>query len=300
MIEVVLASDRNLIKQAGITAIGAIGRTSLPLNFTFLTPAADQDHADWKMVTDLVRREGASCSLLPVTFRPSTLQLAQHLTEVTYYRLLLPRLLPADLHRVIYMDCDVYVGRDLAALWNADLAGKPLGAARDFAFREWSRLGIDAANGYFNAGVLLLDLDSVRRRGLFDAALKFSVEHPGALTWSDQCALNRIFSGDWTVLPQHWNFQHSDFLEDIRRRGLRQATRAASACVFHFNNYDRPWLVESPHPLKRQYLSVLEKYPQLDPASRPTLGQLWKWFKRTIKWRLISWSKPSGAQADAA
>ena len=300
MIEVVLASDRNLIKQAGITAIGAIGRTSSALNFTFLTPAADTSHPDWKVVTDLVRQEGASCIVLPVTFQPSTLQLAQHLTEVTYYRLLLPRLLPTGMRRVIYMDCDVYVGRDLSGLWDADLGGKPLGAARDFAFREWSRLGIDEAKGYFNAGVLLLDLDAIRRRGLFDAALDFSIENPGALTWSDQCALNRIFTGDWMVLPQHWNFQHADFLADIRRRGLRQATRAASACVFHFNNYDRPWLVESPHPLKRQYLSVLQKHPQLDPSSTPTLGQMWKWVKRTIKWRLISWSKASGAQANAA
>src|SRR5262245_42672933 len=117
MIEVVLASDRNLIKQAGITALGALERTSTPLNVTFLTPAADEGHPDWKVVTDLVRAEGAPCTLRPVTFRPTTLQLAQHLTEVTYYRLLLPELLPTTLHRVIYLDCDVYVGRDLAGLW---------------------------------------------------------------------------------------------------------------------------------------------------------------------------------------
>ena len=46
-----------------------------------------------------------------------------------YYRLLAPRLLPASLHRVLYLDPDILVINPLTPLWETDLKGNLFGAA---------------------------------------------------------------------------------------------------------------------------------------------------------------------------
>jgi lipopolysaccharide biosynthesis glycosyltransferase len=232
----------------------------------------------------------------------STLQLAPHLTPATYYRLLLPDILPASLRRAIYLDCDVIVGRDLAELWTIDLLGKPIAAVADVNFRDWSKLGIDPNEGYFNAGVLLLDLELIRAQASFAAALAFSQEHPSALTWSDQCALNKIFAGNWQMVAKHWNYQHSAFLEDIRILGMAKARSLAVNAVLHFNNYERPWLVDSRHPLRTHYTTILRAHPELDPSEPMQLKHYWKMLKRTVKWKSIEWqgnrSRSSRPRAD--
>ena len=289
MIDIVLASDRNLIRQAGITALSAARASSLPVRATFLTPQADADHRDWGLVEAALRKRGVSYSLVPVTLNASRLQLAEHLTAVTYYRLVLPTLLPEGQRRAIYLDCDVIVHRDLAELWSMKMNDMPIAAAPDLNFRDWSRLGIESADGYFNAGVLLLDLHVIRTTGAFESALEFSRENPGALTWSDQCALNRVFTRKWIRLDRHWNYQYSTFMDDIRQHGMRAAVEAASKSVIHFNNYERPWLAEFPHPLKKFYLSVVAANPELASPSSRTIPQQLQYLKRLIKWRIAPW-----------
>ena len=113
MIHVVLASDRNLVRQAGIAALSARRQTAAPLRVTFLTPAQDASSGLWDTVTRALAAERTECEVRPVQIALPELQLAAHLTPVTYYRLLLPRLLPERDERVIYLDCDVLVNTDL-------------------------------------------------------------------------------------------------------------------------------------------------------------------------------------------
>src|SRR4029078_12563985 len=145
---------------------------------------------------------------------------------------------------------------------------------------------IREASGYFNAGVLLLDLDHIRSQGLFTRAMAFAQDHPEALTYSDQCALHHVLEGQWLPLEKHWNYQHFDFVRDIRALGLRKARTVATGSVMHFNNYDRPWSEESQHPLKRVYLAVSHTYPELALPSSPTLRTYWTRFKRTVKGKM--------------
>jgi lipopolysaccharide biosynthesis glycosyltransferase len=287
MIEVVLASDRNLIRQLGITAMSAVACTAVPIRFHLLTPASDVDHPDWQNVRSLLEQHGAESVLVPVQFLDPSLQLAEHLTAVTYYRLLLPTLLSPATSRVIYLDCDVLVSHDLAPLWRTDLAGCAIGAVEDVAFPYWARLGLDPSLGYFNAGVLLVDLQQVRTDGSFHQALEFATHNHALLTWSDQCALNKVFAGRWCRLDKRWNYQHASFLADVRALGLRRAQRIAGDAIVHFNSYDRPWLFESAHPVKARYHAVARQHPALQLPRVATLRGCWKRLKRSAKWRLI-------------
>jgi lipopolysaccharide biosynthesis glycosyltransferase len=287
-IHVVLASDRNLIRQVGITALSAIEHSSLPMRFTIVTPERDRSDPDWRTVISLLEARGATCDVVPVTFDASSFQMAGHLTQTAYYRLLLPELLAPDCHRVIYMDCDVYVGCDLAALWTLDIGDNPMGAVDDPAFSDWGRIGLEPRGGYFNSGVLLLDIQRIRKHAYFQATIDDAVANPEALTWSDNCALNRVFNGRWHRLDRRWNYLQSYFVADIRAHGLAEAKRIAGSSVHHFNSYNKPWLFETAHPLKKQYFSVVKEHPELNPATAATPGKCWIRFRRAVKWQLIA------------
>jgi lipopolysaccharide biosynthesis glycosyltransferase len=289
MIDVVLASDRNLIRQAGVTALSAIKHSSEAIHFTFLTPPADSLDPDWSVVRALIEKASCTSAVTAVPFERSSLQLSRHLTPVTYFRLLLPGIVSPAVTRAVYLDCDVIVGRDIAQLWATDLGGKPMAAVADADFRDWTKLGLSARDGYFNSGVLVLDLERIRSDDLFGAALRFSREHPSALTWSDQCALNKVSVGKWHRLEKHWNYQHSVFLDDIRTIGMANAKRVAAGSVLHFNNYERPWLVDSRHPLRSHYTTILNAHPELDMSQPRRLTNYWKMLKRTVKWKKIAW-----------
>src|SRR5688500_9172481 len=92
----------------------------------------------------------------------SHLRVTQQLSTATYYRLMMGRILPPDLIRVLYLDCDIIVRGDLQPLWQTELHNHVIAAAADvFANRNSElkyALGLPEGATYFNAGVMLIDL----------------------------------------------------------------------------------------------------------------------------------------------
>lgn len=78
-------------------------------------------------------------------------------TWMSLMRLAIPRLLPEE-RRVLYLDCDTIVRQDIGELFDLDLGGCLLAAVLE---PDKSRDG----RRYYNAGVLLMDLDALRASG---------------------------------------------------------------------------------------------------------------------------------------
>lgn len=135
------------------------------------------------------------------------------LSAMTYGRLLLPSLL-AHYRRAVYLDVDVVVREDLASLFAVDLKGNLLGAVKDegvvrFPFpppwredilRECADFDFES---YVNAGVLLMDLEGLRREETMTRALELAARNRFILC--DQDALNIVFARRIFLLPCQWN-----------------------------------------------------------------------------------------------
>ncbi|MBO6025195.1 MAG: hypothetical protein J6P83_10135 [Bacteroidales bacterium] len=79
---------------------------------------------------------------------------------LTYYRLLASDILPKDIQKVIYLDCDIAVVSDIKPLWNVELTGKAIAGVDDCdEEKNRNRLGIPAHSTYINAGVALYNLE---------------------------------------------------------------------------------------------------------------------------------------------
>lgn len=186
-----------------------------------------------------------------------------HLNRSTLFRLGLEQLAPADVTRVVYLDADLIVLRDVQELWQFDLNGAPVAAVIDALIdadefsRKW---GLADGNEYFNAGLLVIDLERVRKQKLFSAALQFLAQNIEDLPFLDQDALNWACWGHWVRLPISWNVQQymampqlTMFVPETRRLGQ------SSPSVVHFTGPDKPWLSSSWHPWQWLYWKHLAK-----------------------------------------
>ena len=137
---------------------------------------------------------------------------ARKLTPGALYRLIAHEVL--DINKAIYLDCDVLVNLDIAQLWSIDLHGKTLAAVKDHT-NTLSKFSSRAlmmkfagcnVREYFNAGVLLMDIDRMRKRQDFTEEAINWLLYKGDLAPSvDQDALNSIFLGDVTFIDGKFN-----------------------------------------------------------------------------------------------
>ena len=89
----------------------------------------------------------------------------QYFNRTTLFRLGLEKLAPADCRRVVYLDSDIALLRDVRDLYNVDLQGQTVGAAVDAyldpeAFAK--RWDLEPGGAYMNAGALLVDLEALK------------------------------------------------------------------------------------------------------------------------------------------
>jgi lipopolysaccharide biosynthesis glycosyltransferase len=206
------------------------------------------------------------------------------LGSIVWLRLLIPELLP-DASRVLYLDSDIFVAGSLRPLWETPLGEAPLAAVANVvepALRDHvAELGVDYPGGYFNGGVLLLDLDRMRAEGAADALFRFAHDR-GQTLWLDQDALNSVFAQRWLPLHPRWNAQNSFWvwrdwsLEVFDRATLEDAM--AEPAIRHFEGADaaKPWHYLCSAPGHREFQAALAATPWAGtpPIDRTTATRL--------------------------
>lgn len=173
-------------------------------------------------------------------------------TLPTYYRLLAPEILPVDIGKIIYFDVDIIVKGDIKPLWKVDLDGTAIAGSRrasnwrDISFSE--RLGYNSFDEYFNAGVLVINLDFWRANSISEALLDYirlNIGDKSKLLYMDQDALNVVLHDKKVFFPERYNFRPSIFMKnywiDFSEDQLHHYfVECKSATVIHYSG-GKPW-----------------------------------------------------------
>jgi len=199
-------------------------------------------------LSKLIDRGGESVRLEFVKVAPSVFRNATvgpGLSHMAYCRILLPQLL--NFPRLIYLDCDVLVFRDLSELFDCQLSpGKILAAVPDSetltlgddSYTLAGAMNLPADGPYFNSGVMLMNLKELRKENFTEKSLEFFKNCRGAYQFWDQSAFNFLLHGRIDELPEHWN-----------RAAWRfdQQEDNSLDCVLHYTG-SAPWLGGIPGP----------------------------------------------------
>jgi len=114
---------------------------------------------------DLAHGDLAFVTVDPTTFE--TAKVTGYISLAAYFRLAIGELLPREIARVIYFDCDVIVKGGIGPIWRVDLARQAVAAVIDplqvggEVVRQ--RLGFEAGKPYLNSGAMVIGLLLPRR-----------------------------------------------------------------------------------------------------------------------------------------
>lgn len=279
--------------------------------------ASVQDNLDKKRALDLIVLDGgippAERRLLERQFnssgrgRISFLQCAHLFSDIplhgpfraaTFYRLSLGELL-ANHRRVVYVDSDTIVLGDLTTLFDMDLEGNAVGAVPDVIMKSFVAQGVPAlkeAGGapaglylkqwvglgkrvgeYFQAGLIIIDLDEFRRLNIGEDAYKDLLSK--RYWFLDQDVLNKYLLGHVKFLDLSWNVVNASMdvipgLENDVAAKVREVF--AEPRMVHYAGHEaKPWNRPTAplahfywYYLRRTYWyeSVVDRRPMASPT----------------------------------
>ena len=183
------------------------------------------------------------------------------ITQAAYYRLMLSEILPITIHKVLYLDSDIIVRSELLPLWNTNLTGYAIAATPDAiedTIEFYIRLKYPRRMGYFNSGVMLVNLAYWRKHDVVSGFMDFIKNHADDILYHDQDVLNVSFWDKKMILPIKFNL-NSGFLWKIPRYDLKYEREVREArkvpAIVHFTE-EKPWLnyQRNPHPFRNTWL----------------------------------------------
>lgn len=176
-----------------------------------------------------------------------------------YYRLLIPQVIPNQLEKVLYLDCDMVVRSKLQELWTINIDNFVFAAAED-AFVQVlecpKRLGYNSIDSYYNTGVLLYNLTYLSKIYFLQQVEDYCKTSLNRIQFYDQDIINAICHGKIQRIPVKWNVMESFmFREPWINRNYKEELEIAlqAPSIIHYTGELKPWFKECRHPYKKEY-----------------------------------------------
>lgn len=111
----------------------------------------------------------------------------------SFCKLLLGSLLPREVSRVLYLDSDTIVCRNLRTLYETDLDNYVAAAVKDFLGKSYFEyFGLDDEDIYCNSGVLLINLNNWRKYEIETKIKEYLKKNNGKIFFSEQTVFNVV------------------------------------------------------------------------------------------------------------
>ncbi len=260
-IPIVLASSDIFAPVAGVCLKSITAHSSPDNSYDIVVLETDISNYNKKLLADILRPYknfslrfyNVKTMLIGHRLKPS-----EHVGVETYYRFLIPNILP-EVDKVLYLDSDLIVLTDVADLYMQDLNENLVAAVRDPDFQgqvnmpsgtmkqyACEELRIKNPYGYFQAGVLLLNLTEMRALHSTEEWLCLAgAPH----RYADQDVLNQCCQGRVKYLDISWNV-----LTDCDWKRISEVIKYAPATllqeymearenpkIVHFAGFKKPW-----------------------------------------------------------
>ena len=268
-IDIVACLDKGYVMPTGVMIYSACANNpDLDIDFHVIIDESISDNDKQDLIDTISPFEGKRCLFYNVNshlYKNFPLTHSQWLTLATYYRILLTEILPDSVTKVIYLDGDCIVRHSLLPLWTTDISNYAIGTvfnAFEGQIERFNRLRYSPDFGYFNAGVLLINMDYWRKHQVSNSLIEYINKYPERIAVADQDVMNYVLKDSKISLHPKYNFQ-----TDMLRRTpcfyywkyedkVKEAI--ADPVIIHFTSLEKPWYayMRNPHP----YISSFVKY----------------------------------------
>lgn len=205
--------------------------------------------------------------LLPMKVEVNKLSLS------TYARLFLTELLPTNVHKVLYIDCDTVIKGSLSEIFELNMNSFSVAGVEDCMYLSYKTgIGLSESDRYMNAGILCINLDYWRKKNMVTVFMDFIKSYNGKVPHLDQGVINGTLM-DKYFLPLKYNVQSTIFsfwyYKDLLRFFSMQSYYSREdvleakkhPVIIHYTSFylQRPWFSFSLHPYKDNYRKIAKK-----------------------------------------
>lgn len=202
-----------------------------------------------------------------------SMQNGNYSSLTTYARLFLTSLIPKNIEKIIYFDCDGLILKSLNELWNIDIEDYYCAGVLDICTTlKKESIELNNEQDYINAGMLLINLKKWRNDNIEQQFIDYLNKKEGNVYMHDQGILNHVLQDKILIINPKFNFiapfHKTDYKTVLKFFGERNdyynkeiMEDAEKNLVFlHFcgGPIDRPWFNK-----KQPYRQLFEKYVNL-------------------------------------
>jgi lipopolysaccharide biosynthesis glycosyltransferase len=173
-----------------------------------------------------------------------------HLTNTAYLRLFIHNILPENIDKLIYLDCDIVCLKDIELLYKQDLNNFPVAAVKDVKSKELLRLKhFSNISKYFNSGVMLINFPLWRKFVNANTVSEILKNQNNIICDADQEILNKIFTNNWKELKPKYNL-------DIKHKVFKKVPK--NTILLHYSDKIKPWNYVYPYNNKKYFFKYLK------------------------------------------
>lgn len=296
-INLVFASDNNYAQHTAVAMTSILLNTKNPQNIKYFL-IDDEINTDNRVkIKETVEKLSGKIEFVKIkNNKLADCYVSGELSRASYFRLDIANILPSDIKKIIYLDCDLLVYDDIETMWNLDMHGHPIAATCDLGIMASERIrkqknrfiGLPFNAPYFNAGVLMMDLKQWRKKDFAKDIIALAVNNK--FPNHDQDALNKFFMGRWQEIPLRWDVippVFNMFMKIVLKPKLRKMAIEAklNPAIFHYAGGYKPWEYEIKNGFNEKYYEYLAKtefrdaqMPQFDKRrkNRSISRQMWR------------------------
>ena len=260
---ILCATDDNYVPYCGIM-LTSLFENNKELNLCIYILAEHLSDKSKNEFATLARNYSQKIEIITVNndiLKDCPIRIEDHVSIATYYRLLAPVLLPSDIDKILYLDCDIIINGDISSLYKENIDGLPIAMSKDEAFfseEKYKRLNYNKSNTYKNAGVALINIKYWRDNNITEKCLEYISKYPKRIKFHDQDTLNAVLHKEMKLLPIKYNLQTGFLLTHYTqyyKNELEEIIAAAnSPIIIHFTGASKPWYKGSRHPFCNLFL----------------------------------------------
>lgn len=177
-----------------------------------------------------------------------------------YYRIFAAQLLPKELDRVLYLDPDLIINGSIRSLYELPMEDYYFAAASHtgplLRMVNGIRLDMEEDTPYINSGVMLMNLERLRREQTPEDVFSFIEKRKAALLLPDQDIISALYGSKIYALDAYrYNMSeklyqlHAPFEKELNLDWVRE-----NAVIIHYCGRNKPW--------KEDYIGQLDMFYQ--------------------------------------
>lgn len=170
-------------------------------------------------------------------------QISGHISVAAYYRIIALNILPLDVERIMYLDCDIIVNGDIESVYNIDFGDKLIVASEDKKISKrfndvYENLQLNITTRYFNSGVIVFNVLELRKNKDFEKQLMdIATDKKIVLRFHDQDVLNKYFHDDTIFVESKL---YNQIVKEIKNKKEAEWVKKNSI-IIHYADRRKPW-----------------------------------------------------------